>query len=185
MRKLTSFTLTSLDGYFVDAKGDMSWAHRDDPEWQSFVQGNASGGGTLLFGRITYETMASYWPSEMARANDPAVAERMNAMPKVVFSRTLADVSWANTTLLKEDLLDEVRKLKAQSGAGITILGSGTLITQLAPAGLIDEFQFVVTPIVLGAGRTVFDGVPAPLSLKLTSARTFTNGNVVLSYERG
>jgi len=87
MRKLIVFNQVSLDGYFTDANGDMSWAHRDssDREWKSFVDANASSGGQLLFGRITYEMMKSYWPTPAALRNDPVVAERMNDLPKVVF----------------------------------------------------------------------------------------------------
>ena len=88
MRKLVVFNMVSLDGFFVDAAGDMSWAHKHDDEWNSFVSGNASGNGMLLFGRVTYDMMAGYWPSPMALQNSPVVAKGMNEMPKIVFSRT-------------------------------------------------------------------------------------------------
>src|SRR3972149_10430298 len=105
MRRLIVFNHVSLDGYFTDANGDMRFAHSDKPdaEWDAFVAGNASGGGILLFGRITYELMASYWPTPAAAENMPVVAERMNNLPKVVFSRTLDQVSWNNTKLVKDD----------------------------------------------------------------------------------
>jgi dihydrofolate reductase len=185
MRKLGVFNNLSLDGYFVDAHGDMHWAYRDKPdaEWNAFVAGNASGEGELLFGRITYELMASYWPTPLAKQNMPAVAEGMNRMPKVVFSRTLDKVTWTNTKLVKGDLATEVRKLKAESGPDIVILGSGSIVSQLSQEGLIDEFQIVVNPIVLGKGRTMFDGVRQRPRLKLTRSRAFGNGNVVLNYE--
>jgi dihydrofolate reductase len=108
MRKLVVFNMVSLDGYFVDASGDMSWAHKHDEEWNTFVGGNASGNGMLLFGRVTYDMMAGYWPSPMALQNSPVVAKGMNAMPKIVFSRTLDKASWNNTTLLKGDVVTEV-----------------------------------------------------------------------------
>jgi dihydrofolate reductase len=183
MRKLRVFSHVSLDGYFVDASGDMSWAHKNDPEWNEFVAGNASGGGELLFGRVTYEMMASYWATAMAANNDPVVAARMNSMPKVVFSRTLDAASWQNTRLVKDALAAEVRRMKSASGGDIAILGSGSIVAQLASAGLIDEYQIVVNPIVLGSGRTLFEGVRKKLNLKLTSSRAFSNGNVVLGYE--
>ena len=184
MRKLISFTQVSLDGYFADGHGDMSWAHKrsDDAQWNAFVAGNASGGGTLLFGRVTYELMASYWPTPMAAQQNPLVAERMNALPKVVFSHTLKEATWSNTRLLTSDLVGGVRKLKAESGEGIAILGSGSLVSQLAAAGLIDEFQVVVNPIALGEGKSLFAGIEQRLQLQLTSSRTFTNGNVVRTY---
>ena len=97
MRKLIVFNTVSLDGYFVDANGDMSWAHQRDQEWNAFTRENASGGGVLLFGRKTYELMVSYWPTPIAMKNDPVVAEGMNNLSKVVFSRTLDKVSRKNT----------------------------------------------------------------------------------------
>jgi len=183
MRSLIVFNHVSLDGYFVDKKGDMRWAHKQDPEWNEFVAGNARGGGVLLFGRVTYEMMASYWPTPMAAQNSPAVAEHMNNLQKVVFSRTLEKASWNNTKLVKGDLATEVRKMKQDSSEGLVIMGSGTIVSQLAQEGLIDEFQIVVCPIVIGSGRTLFEGVTEKLNLKLTKSRTFGNGNVYTCYE--
>jgi dihydrofolate reductase len=184
MRRLTVFNNVSLDGYFVDANGDMSWAHgaKQDAEWNDFVSGNARGGGELLFGRKTYELMASFWPTPMAAQVQPVVAERMNKMPKVVFSRTLDKASWSHTTLVKGDLVAEVRKMKQAPGQDMTLMGSGSIVAQLAQAGLIDEYQLVVNPIVLGKGRTMFEGIPEKLPLKPTKTRTFGNGNVLLCY---
>jgi dihydrofolate reductase len=183
MRKLAVFNNVTLDGYFVTMNGDMSWAHKQDAEWNAFVQGNASGGGELLFGRITYEMMASYWPTPHAIKNFPVVAEGMNNLPKAVFSRTLDRASWSNTKLVKGDLAAEVRKMKKQPGKDMVILGSGSIVSQLAQEGLIDEYQVAVNPIVLGKGRTMFDGVKDKLTLKLTKTRPFANGSVVLCYE--
>jgi dihydrofolate reductase len=184
MRKLIVFNHVSLDGYFVDTNGDMSWAKADhqDAEWDAFVAGNASGGGVLVFGRITYEMMASFWPTAVAIENMPAVAEGMNSMPKVVFSRTLKQASWNNTQLVKGDLAAEIRKMKKETGPDMVILGSGTLVSQLTQEGLIDEYQIVVNPIVLGKGRTMFDGINEKRRLKLTKTRAFGNGNVLLCY---
>jgi dihydrofolate reductase len=183
MRRVTAFESVTLDGYFADVNGDMSWAHKRDAEWNAFVGGNASGGGALLFGRVTYDMMASFWPTPAAMERAPVVAEGMNSMPKVVFSRTLEKASWKNTKLVKGDLAAEVRKMKGEPGPDMTILGSGSLVSQLAQAGLIDEFQIVVNPIVLGKGKSLFDGVQDKLTLKLIKTRAFGNGNVVLYYE--
>jgi dihydrofolate reductase len=185
VRKLVVFNNVTLDGYFTDANGEMSWAHtgNDDAEFNAFAADNASGGGQLLFGRITYELMASYWPTPKAIKNDPIVAEGMNSMPKVVFSRTLDKASWSNTKLVKGDIASEIRKMKREPGKGMAILGSGSIVSQLAPEGVIDEYQLVVTPVVLGQGRTMFDGIKDKLNLKLTKTRTFGNGKVYLCYE--
>jgi len=183
MRKLVVFNQVTLDGYIADINGDMSWAQKQDAEWNTFVHENASGGGELLFGRITYELMTSYWPTPYAMQNDPIVAERMNNLPKVVFSRTLDKASWNNTKLVKGDLAAEIRKMKKEPGENMVIFGSGSIVSQLAPEGLIDEYQIVVNPVVLGKGKTMFEGIKEKLTLKLTKTRTFGNGNVLLCYE--
>jgi len=184
MRKLSVFDHVSLDGYFVDAAGDMSWAHQnDDAEWSEFTSQNASGDAVLVFGRVTYDMMAGFWTTAQARKAAPDVAERMNAMPKVVFSRTLREAAWPNTTILKGDLAAHVRALKQQRGPDLVIMGSGTIVAQLTQAGAIDAYQLVVNPIVLGAGRTLFEGVEKPVRLVLARERRFGNGNVVLWYQ--
>ena len=185
MRKLVVFNHVSLDGYFTDKNGDMSWAHgsRDDSEFNAFVSENASGGGQLLFGGTTYRLMVNYWPTDAAMNNDPIVAKAMNAMPKVVFSRTMDDASWSNTRLIKSDLPEEISKMKKEPGKNMVILGSGSIVSQLAPHGLIDEYQVIVNPIVLGAGRTMFDGVNEKINFSLTKTRTFKNGKVFVCYQ--
>ena len=187
MRPLTVFNNVTLDGYIADAKSDMSWAYQSptDAEWNAFVSANAQGGGALLFGRVTYDMMASYWPTPAAKAAMPAVAEGMNRMPKYVFSRTMSKAPWQNTTVLKGDLTAAVRKLKGEPGPGIVILGSGSIVAQLTQAGLIDAYQVVVHPVVIGKGKTMFEGVTKTLRLQLTDCRAFKNGNVVLSYRLG
>jgi dihydrofolate reductase len=185
MRKLIVFNSVSLDGYFTDANGDMSFAHRSHPdaEWDAFVAGNASGGGVLLFGRITYELMAGFWPTQRAAETVPVVAERMNNLEKVVFSRTLDNALWKNTKLVKGDLTGAIRQMKNEPGEGLAILGSGSIVSQLTQHRLIDEYQLVMIPVALGKGRTMFDGIKEKLPLKLTKTRTFGNGNVLLCYE--
>jgi dihydrofolate reductase len=137
----------------------------------------------ILFGRITYELMAGYWPTPLAAQSNPLVTERMNSLPKVVFSRTLDRASWNNTKLVKSDPATEIRKLKQEPGLDMAIMGSGTIVAQLTQEHLIDEYQVVVIPIVLGQGPTMFEGVKERLPLKLTKTRTFSNGNVLLCYE--
>lgn len=182
MRKLGVFNLVTLDGYFAGQSGDISW-HRVDEEFQEYAERNSTSGNTLLFGRVTYELMASYWPSPEALENDPIVAEGMNSSPKIVFSRTLSRADWVNTRLVKDDMLGEVRRLKKQSGKDLTVLGSGSIVAQLAQAGLIDEYQLLVNPVVLGRGKTMFEGIRDEILLKLVETRSFGNGNVLLRYE--
>jgi dihydrofolate reductase len=185
MRRLAVFNHVSLDGFFTDARGDMSFAHnsRQDPEWDAFVEQNASESGTLVFGRVTYEMMAGFWPTPAAAQMMPAVADRMNAFPKIVFSRTLDKVTWKNATLVPGDAAIEMRRLKKEDGEPLTILGSGKLVASLARQGLVDDYHLVVNPVLLGAGRTMFEGIRDRQRLKLTGTRRFANGNVLLGYE--
>ena len=185
MRTVTVFNSISLDGYFTDAKNDMSWAHAapDDMEWNAFVSGNASGGGALMLGRVTYQMMANFWPTLQAAKAMPAVAEGMNRKQKYLFSRTLKEATWSNSTLLIGNPANEVAALKNDGGDSIVILGSGKVVAQLADANLIDEYQFVVVPIALGGGRTLFDDVTRPIPLELLDSRTFKNGNIFSRYK--
>jgi dihydrofolate reductase len=183
MRSLRSFTSISLDGFFADAKSDMSWAHKQDDEWNAFSSSNASGEGALLFGRVTYEMMAAFWRTPEAARMLPQVAEGMNRMPKFVASRTLATAEWTNTTVLRGDLIEEVTALKASEGPDLVILGSGSLVSQLTAARLIDAYQLVLIPIALGQGRTPFQTLEDHRAFHLEKTQAFKNGNVVLWYK--
>lgn len=182
-QKLIAFENVSLDGYYVDRHGEMTWAKDDnDAEFNAFASENAKGDGTLVFGRVTYELMAGFWPTPQARQLLPVVAEGMNRARKLVFSRTMSHAAWSNTTVVKSDLAAEMRRLKREPGHGLAILGSGSLVAQLAPHGVIDEYQLVLNPTALGAGRTLFDGLKERLNLKLTNSRVFKNGKIFLAY---
>jgi len=185
MRRLTMFNNLTLDGFFTDRNGTTRWAHeRDaDEEWTAFSSENANRGGALVFGRVTYDEMASFWPTPEAHKMMPVVAKRMNEMPKIVFSRKLDKVSWQNTTLVKTDPVEAIRELKKEAGPDLAIMGSGTIVSQLTAARLIDEYQFVITPFILGKGRTLFESVQDKLNLKMVGSRSFKNGNVFLRYE--
>lgn len=182
MRKLTAFINTSLDGFYADTSGDMRWAHNTDKEWTDFAAENAKGGGELVFGRITYELMANYWPTPLAMQQNPAVAERMNAMQKTVFSNTLDKSAWSRTRVARGNLLAGARMLKEAEGEDLAIMGSGSIVSQLAEAGLIDGLQIAIHPLVLGGGKRLFDGVKKKFPMKLTDTRRFQNGTVLLSY---
>ena len=184
MRRLSVFNSVSVDGYYRSVDGDLSWSHNgaDDPEFRAFIAGNARGGGALVFGRKTYELMASFWPTPAAAAQMPIVAKQMNELPKLVFSRTLTAAAWQNTTVVGGELVAEMQRLKREGEGDLTILGSGSLVAQLAQAGLVDEFQLLVVPMVLGGGHTMFEGCPKQ-PLVATTTRSFGNGNVYTVYE--
>ena len=174
--------MTTLDGYLEGPNSDISW-HNVDDEFNDYAIDLLNNVDALLFGRVTYELMASYWPTTVALTNDPIVAGKMNSLSKFVFSRTLKKAEWNNTRLIKENVAEEVLKLKHQSGKDLAIFGSSDLALTLLPHNLLDEFRIFVNPIVLGGGKPLFEGISTRLDLKLLNTRTFRNGNVLLYYQ--
>jgi dihydrofolate reductase len=177
MRKLIMWNLMSLDGFIEGPNRDISW-HSDiwGPELEklSVEQGNEIGG--LLFGRVTYELMAGYWPT----AEKSDIADYMNALPKYVFSRSLKTAEWNNTTLLKGDPAEEVTRLKREKGKDIFVFGSADLSSRLMP--LFDEFRIVVAPLLIGAGSPLFKKQDDRAKLELLDATPHSTGVVVLRY---
>ncbi|HEY4290929.1 MAG TPA: dihydrofolate reductase family protein [Puia sp.] len=182
MRKVTVFNFITLNGYFQGPGGDISW-HRFDPEMAKFSDEKSQSGNILLFGRVTYQHMAASWPTPAAKEKQPVTADAMNKAEKIVFSRTLEKVDWNNTRLIKEDLVGAVRRLKQEAAKDMTILGSGSIVTQLVDAGLIDGYGFMIDPVALGEGVPVFKGMKNKLDLKLTSSKVFDSGMIMVTYE--
>lgn len=182
MRDLIVFNFVTLNGYFEGPKRDTSW-HKHGAEENEYAAEMLKSGNTLLFGRVTYEMMASYWPTPDAIKNDPIVAEGMNNADKIVFSRTLKKVGWNNTRLVKDNIEEEIERMKQLPGEDMTLLGSGSILTQFAEQGLIDEYQIMVDPVVLGDGTPIFKNMKHKLDLKLTRTRTFKSGVVLLCYQ--
>ena len=182
MRKIFVFNFVTLNGYFKGPQEDISW-HRHGAEENEYAAENLKSGSTLLFGRVTYEMMANYWPTPVALKNDPIVAEGMNNAEKIVFSRTLKKAEWNNTRLVKDNIVEEIKKMKQMHGKDMTLLGSGSIVTQFAEQGLIDEYQIMVDPVILGDGTPIFKGIRHKLDLKLTKTRTFKSGVVLLCYQ--
>jgi len=184
MRKVRVFNSVSLDGYYTDENNDYTWAHAgaDDPELVEFTKSNAQGENALVFGRVTYDVMVAWWPTPQAAKAMPEVAKGMNAAPKYVFSRTLDQADWSNTTLLKDDPATEIARLKNTPGPDMTVLGSGTIVAQLAAARLLDEVQLLVCPVVLGAGKSQFAGVTGRPWWTLSRSKAFKNGRIFLAY---
>lgn len=181
MRKVFLFNMTTLDGFFEGPNQDISWHHVDD-EFNEFAINQLKEVDMLLFGRVTYQGMASYWPTEFAIKDDPMVAGLMNSLPKIVFSKTLDKAEWNNSKLVKDNAAKEVSKLKQQPGKDIAIFGSSGLAVTLAEQVLIDEYRIIVNPVFLGQGTPLLKGIKDKLNLKLLKARTFKSGNVLLYY---
>lgn len=181
MAKLFAFNFLTLNGFFKGTNEDISW-HRHEKEQNEFAAENLQAAGNiLLFGRVTYEMMAGYWPTPAAMEHDPFMAERMNTARKIVFSKTLKSANWNNTTLMKDNIEEEVLLLKKQD-KDMAILGSGTIITQFAEQGLIDEYHIMIDPVAIGKGTCMFQNINQKLQLELVSTRTFKSGAVLLCY---
>ena len=182
MRKVFVSNLISLDNKIARPNGDLDWFMADQ-EYFDYTNTEADRRDLILFGRVTYEGMASYWTTKEAAETQPEITEQMNSTNKIVFSRSLKSADWVNTRLVKDDLVGEIRRLKQQPGKDIAIFGSGTIVSQLTEAGLIDEYQIVVNPVIIGAGIPEFSGVTQTRQLHLVDAKAFKNGVVLLKYE--
>ena len=181
MRKLLSFHLTSVDGYYEGPGQAFDWPVVDE-EFNQFAVGQLEEADTLLFGRVTYQLMAGYWPTPAAEQDDPAVTAKMNALDKIVVSRTLHTAGWAPTGLIGDDAAGAIAKLKQQQGKNMMIMGSSALTVSLIGTGLIDEVRVMVSPVVLGDGKSLFRTAAERISLTLLQARSFRSGNVLLRY---
>jgi dihydrofolate reductase len=182
MRKVIFQMMVTLDGLFEGPNREIDW-HNVDDEFNQYAIELLSTVDTLLFGRVTYQLMADYWPSPSATKNDPIVADKMNNLSKIVFSRKLEKVDWKNTRLVKENIADEISRLKRQPGKDLAIFGSSDLALTFIQLGLIDEYRIIVNPVVLGNGKPLFKGIKGSLNLKLLRTRTFKSGNVLLYYQ--
>jgi dihydrofolate reductase len=182
MRKIILQTLITLDGYYEGPNKEIDW-HNVDAEFNDFAIAFLNTIDTILFGRVTYQLMADYWPTADALKNDPVIAERMNNLSKIVFSKTMKNAEWNNTQVFKGNIPYEIKKLKQQSGKDIAIFASSELALTFIPHRLIDEFRILVNPVVLGCGKPLFKGLNERLKLKLLNTKTFNSGNVLLYYE--
>ncbi|MHC1785177.1 MAG: dihydrofolate reductase family protein [Anaerolineaceae bacterium] len=156
MRKIIVFNHVTLDGFFAGPNGELDWPVKDDGESTEFAREGQGEADTFIFGRVTYEMMAGYWPTPAAIAQNPVFANALNNNAKIVFSKTLTKTGWANTQLWHEINREEILKLKALPGKNMLIFGSGTIVQQLTALGLIDEYQLILNPLVLGKGKPLF-----------------------------
>ena len=188
MRNVYLFMSLSLDGYFEGPNHDLSWINVDD-EFNKFAIEQLKEADLELFGRRTYQLMEAWWPKvtqdPKASEEDLEIASLINNENKIVFSRTLDKVeekdNWRNVRLVHEFDPEEVKRLKQLPGKGIGVGGS-ELAVSLIKNGLIDEFRFMISPVVIGQGTPIFKGLNQKLDLELVNARTFESGNVLLSY---
>lgn len=185
MRKLIASIFLSLDGFVSSESGDVGWVINNFNDQMGKYAGDLMESmDTVVLGRVTYELMSGHWPSQ-TEASSPG-ANRMNNTPKVVFSRTLKKAEWGkydNATIVNEGAAEKVAKMKQQPGKNMVIYGSANLVQGFTQMGLIDEYQLLVHPILLGAGKPLFPALPKAVSLKLIRTESFKNDVVVLYYQ--
>lgn len=186
MRNLIFFMHTSLDGFIAGPNGEMNWIKVDE-EIFDFVGTMTDKADTALYGRVTYEMMQSYWPKAGEKPNaskhDKEHSAWYNKVSKIVLSRTMSEEGLQNTTVISDQLADNINKIKRQGGKNILIFGSSTASHSLLSQGLIDGFWLFVNPILLGHGIPLFKDVIETTKLKLLETKTFSCGVIALHYE--
>lgn len=182
MRRVIAFEVVTADGFYEGEHGEFDWPNVDDDFYRLSVE-QTSNFDILLFGRVTYEGMASYWPTAMAaEQNPPDIVDLMNRLPKVVFANSPIDTSWTNTTLVTGDAAAAVADMKQEAGGDMIAYGSFRLVTSLLEAGLLDELRVMIHPILLGRGKPMFSALVDRITLELIRSTTFASGNVLLRY---
>jgi dihydrofolate reductase len=179
VRKVIVSNVASLDGFFESRSKELDWVVTD-AEFFEYAKGLLRTVDTLLFGRATYLHMASYWPT----APVDEIAEKMNNLPKIVFSKTLQKAEWNNSRLVASNIEEEVSRLKGQPGKDMVIFGSAMLASSLLQWGLVDEYRVILQPVLLGSGSPLFRDITERIRMKLMSAKSFGSGVVLLSYQR-
>lgn len=181
MRKLKVFNFLTLNGYYKGPGDDISWNNHDQ-EGNEHANKGLHADNILLFGRVTYDMMAGFWPTSQALQQMPDIAKGMNSAEKIVFSRTLKDPLWEHTSVIDKDITAAIRSMKQSAGKDLTILGSGSIVSQFADANLIDEYELMINPVAIGKGSSFLQNINNTLRLQLTGTRALKNGCVILNY---
>ena len=197
MRRILMFNHVTADGYFAGPDGNLNWVVPDEEIDQAAMQRTPSI-DTILLGRRTYELFEAYWPhalDDSSTAADPHDSSRrsstlremavwINEANKLVFSRTLKKVTWNNTRILPEIDSRAIQTMKRERERDMIVFGSGSVVSEFTKHGLIDEYQFVVNPVLLGQGKRLLEGMSKNSKLKLLESKQYPSGNVVLRYAR-
>src|SRR6266705_6197492 len=186
MRKIIVTMWVTLDGFIAGSNGEMDWIIVDQTMGQ-YEDDLISSADTLLLGRVTYQSFAGSWPyvpdNPAAQPGEKEYARKLNAMRKIVFSKTLPTVEWNNSSLVKEVIPEDITKLKQEPGRDMLIYGSASLVRTLTNYGLIDEYQILVHPLVLGGGKPLFQDLLQRQKLKLVKTKSFPSGVIGLYYQ--
>ena len=178
MRRLILQTSVSIDGYVAALDKSHPWGNEGEDEGiKRWILDSVWAAGAHLMGRVTYEEMASFWPTSTHEFAAP-----MNEIPKVVFSKTLQQADWPETRIASGDLAEEIERLKREPGNDLIAYGGATFDQALSRLGLVDEYRLMVQPAALGAGLPLFKDLASPLHLELVEATTFSNGVAIHVY---
>jgi dihydrofolate reductase len=177
MRKVIVSIMLSLDGSFEGPNKDLDW-HVWDDEMENYMDDFLNTVDAILLGRVAYQLLADYWPSSTQK-----VAPNMNNIPKIVFSKTLEKVEWKNSSLIKENIKEEMLRLKQQPGKDLVLFAGADITSTFLQLGLIDEYRIIVNPVILSNGKPFFKDMNDKLSLKLLNTKKFSCGNVILHYQ--
>jgi dihydrofolate reductase len=185
-RRLYVSIVVSLDGFIEGPQRELDWFEDGDPEFERYCDEMLDSVGLALYGRRSYELMLQYWPNAEKNpqsAADLRFARKMNALPKLVLSRTLETAEWNNTTILKGDVGERIRELKRTPGKPIVAWAGAGLVRTLAELDLIDEYRLIVHPVLLGSGTSLFQGIEGRRKLRLVGTTQLGQRLVVLCYE--
>jgi len=188
MRKIIATEFYSLDGLMSDQKDQMDWVINNfDPELGKYEDDLYGQADTLLLGRVTYKIFESYWPNAATNPEtskgDIALAHVINNITKIVFSKTLDKVEWENSKFVKEINPEKILNMKQEQGKNMLLVGSASIVQQMTILGLIDEFHFVVHPVILGTGKPLFKEIKERHNLKFLDTKNYENGVVLLTYQ--
>ena len=185
MRKIIVTTWITLDGFLAGPNGEMNWVMVDQAMGQ-YEDDLVSSADTLILGRVTYQSFAGSWPyvpdNPSATEGEKTYARKLNSMRKLVFSKSLEKVEWNNSQLMREVLPKEIARMKQEPGKDMVIYGSASIVQAFTNLGLIDEYQLLVHPVVLGSGKALFAGIAKPAHLKPVQTKSFPSGVIGLYY---
>jgi dihydrofolate reductase len=185
-RRLYVSMIVSLDGYIEGPQRELDWFEDGDPQFEQYADEMIDSVGLALYGRRAYEQMVQYWPDAERNPRSPvdlSFARRMNALPKLVLSRTLERAEWNNTRILRDDVGNTIAQLKREPGKPIVAWAGAGLVKTLTDLGLVDEYRLIVQPVVLGKGTPLFQGVEQRRKLRLTRTSQLGHNTAVLCYE--
>lgn len=186
MRKVILLMHVSLDGFTAGPNGEMDWISVDDEIFRDAIDLSGTV-DTAIYGRVTYQMMESYWPKVLTNPSSSQDgihhAQWVENVQKIVLSRTLEKVEWNNTILIKDNIAEEITKLKQKSGRNMMIFGSPGIVSAFMKNNLIDEFRLNINPVILGNGIPLFKDISDRINLNLIKTKTFTSGVIGLHYE--